>query len=221
VATAPGLSELAASLAEAGRRRFVSWDDATWSALCRGPARALEAGLRERGFPDTAVASLLRSYLELGAEGVGQGYLHDAASGPLGFLGHAWHEGLPETLPRLSPDQASLLLADCWNLGENLENAPIWARRIFTRALADRRGQGLKDLHGSSRLVPQVYGGSRQRTAGRIGQSTGDLSRVEVRGRQHQGRDPQHRPHTAHHLPFRLQGMPGLRSGTRARRPQL
>jgi len=153
VAATAGLVALAARLAEAGRRRFVRWDDATWEALCGGPARALEAALAEKGFAPAAAASLLESYLELGAEGVGQGYLHDAASGPSGFIGHAWRDALPATLPRLPPDRAAQLLADCWNLGENLESAPVWTRRIFTRALADRRERGLEDLRG---LVEEV-----------------------------------------------------------------
>jgi hypothetical protein len=153
LAAAAGLSGLAARLAEAGRRRFVSWDDAVWESLCAGPAAALEGGLRRRAFPPAAAAALLESYLELGAEAVGNGYLHDAGSGPAGFLAHAWRDGLPAALPALAPDRAAQLVADCWNLGENLESAPVWTRRIFTRALAERREQGLQDLRG---LVEEV-----------------------------------------------------------------
>lgn len=153
MAEAEGLSALAARLAGAGRRRFVSWDDAVWRALCDGPARALDAALREAALPREGAGALLRSYLELAAEGVGHGYLHHSGSGPAGFLAWAWREGLPATLPRLEPARAAQLVADCWNLGENLESAPVWTRRIFSRALADRRGEGLENLRA---LVDEV-----------------------------------------------------------------
>jgi hypothetical protein len=56
-------------------------------------------------------------------------------------------------LPALAGEAAARLLADCWNLGENLESAPLWTRRLFERALVERRDRGLADLRA---LVEEV-----------------------------------------------------------------
>ena len=147
------LAELSAPLGDAARERFASWDDELWRGAYAEAARRLEQGLVAARVPPERARALLASYLELAAEGIGRGYLYPPGSAAPGFLSLAWLEALPETLPRLPPERAAELVADCWNLGENLETSPVWLRRIFTRSLLERPDRDLSRLR---ELVTEV-----------------------------------------------------------------
>ncbi|HSB60743.1 MAG TPA: hypothetical protein VLI67_03420, partial [Vicinamibacteria bacterium] len=45
-------------------------------------------------------------------------------------------------LAALPPDRQPQAIADCWNLGENLEGSPPWLRRVFLRLCGEERGLG-------------------------------------------------------------------------------
>jgi hypothetical protein len=150
--TETGLS-LPARLEARARTRFARWDADVWRDLCAGPARRLERGLVSARLEAEAAEAVLTSYLSLACEGVGLGYIYPEGTAGDSFVARAWRELLPEALPRLRPDRMSQILADCWNLGENLERSPTWVRRIFLRALGPTVEGRLDDLQG---LVTQV-----------------------------------------------------------------
>jgi hypothetical protein len=122
------LPDLVAAIEERARHRFVRWDGALWRRVLEGPARALAAALTA----DPEAAPVLESYLELAAEGIGLGYVFPPEVGD-GFLTHAFFRLVPDGLARVPPERRARVLADCWNLGENLEHAPAWWRRMFVR----------------------------------------------------------------------------------------
>jgi hypothetical protein len=128
------LADLVADLEGAARRRYVHWDAALWRRLVEGPARALAASLRAAGTNDGEAQGLLESYLRLASEGIGLGYLFPAEVGE-GFLNEAFFRLIPAGLAAVEPKQRTRALADCWNLGESLEHAPAWWRRMFIRLL--------------------------------------------------------------------------------------
>jgi hypothetical protein len=128
---------LGAAIADGARTRFVRWDEGLWRELVHGPAARLAAGLGKAGVADAAaVEGLLRSYLTLACEGVGLGYLYPSAAGRDAFFNLAFHTLLPRDLPLLPPARWGEALAQCWNLGENLEGGAAWLRRLFARRLA-------------------------------------------------------------------------------------
>ena len=119
---------------EAGARgRFVRWDAPLWKRLVDGPAHQLGAALAAAGHPPEASEELLRAYLGLACEGVGSGYLYPPEAGRESFFSLAFWTLLPRDLPRLPATAWSAALAECWNLGENLEASPPWLRRLFAR----------------------------------------------------------------------------------------
>jgi hypothetical protein len=126
------LADLVAELEERARKRYVRWDPALWRRVTSGPARELAASLRAAGTDDATAQQLLESYLRLACEGIGLGYLHPPELGE-GFFTHAFFRLIPGGLAALAPDERAQALADCWNLGENLEHAPLWWRRMFVR----------------------------------------------------------------------------------------
>jgi hypothetical protein len=134
--------ELARSLEAQARARFVRWDPALWAAVLAGPADTLAAGLDAT--VGLAGRAALESYLRLCCEGVGLGYLYPAATGRVGFLNLAFLELVPRLLPAVPAGRQATLLAALWNLGENLELAAPWLRRIFERRFAGLAG--LADL---------------------------------------------------------------------------
>jgi hypothetical protein len=138
-----GLGRVERLEAEA-RQRFARWDPALWRDVCDGPARTLAEGLRSAGATGHDGEALLESYLRLASEGIGLGYLYPASAGAQSFFTLAWTRLVPASLPSLPPERRAAVLADCWNLGENLESAPVWLRRIFLRVFAGR--EGLADL---------------------------------------------------------------------------
>jgi hypothetical protein len=144
------VADLVASLEESARRRFVRWDPALWARVLDGPARRLAASLREGGTKDEAAERTVESYLRLACEAIGLGYLFPPEVGE-GFLNHAFFRLIPEGLARVPAERRARALADCWNLGENLEHAPSWWRLIFVRLVA----QGAS-LEGLDALVARV-----------------------------------------------------------------
>jgi hypothetical protein len=121
----------------------VRWDGELWRRVVEGPARELAASLRGKGVSDAAAQQVLESYLRLAAEGIGLGYLFPSEVGE-GFMNEAFLRLLPKGLAAVPEERRAAALADCWNLGENLEHAPSWWRRIFLRLLSG--GTGLSDL---------------------------------------------------------------------------
>ena len=118
--------------------RWVRWDPVTWREIVDGPAPVLARALTAAGTSDADAADLVETYLRLAAEGIGLGYLVPAARiGAETFLGRAWRTLLPRSLADAAPARRALVLAQCWNLGENLENAPAWLRRLFDVLTAD------------------------------------------------------------------------------------
>jgi hypothetical protein len=135
------LADLVADLEEAARRRFARWDGALFSRLVEGPARELAASLQAAGAGAAENEALLEAFLRLGAEGVGLGYLFPSEVGQ-GFLNEAFFHLIPKGLAAVEPRQRAKALADCFNLGENLEHAPAWWRRMFLRLLAEGASLG-------------------------------------------------------------------------------
>src|SRR5262245_30986953 len=137
-------------LEAAARRRFVNWDEYLWKELMAGPAVELASGLEGAGAGEAA-RPLLESYLRLGCEAIGLGYLFPAATGVESFFTFAWTQLIPALLPRLPAARAAQALAACWNLGENLESSPPWLRRIFYRL-----ARGLRSLDELGGLAERV-----------------------------------------------------------------
>ena len=140
----PPVQGLLERLETEAQRRFARWDPALWREVCEGPARTLAEWLHTADASAAEGEAVLASYLELAAEGIGLGYLYPASAGAQSFFTLAWTRLIPASLPGLPPARRAEILADCWNLGENLEAAPVWLRRIFLRAFAGR--QSLADL---------------------------------------------------------------------------
>jgi hypothetical protein len=133
------------------RARFVRWDAPLWKRLVDGPAHALGAALAAAGHPAEAADAALRTYLELACEGVGAGYLYPPEVGRESFFSLAFWTLLPRDLATLPPTAWGERLAECWNLGENLEAAAPWLRRLFAR-----RVHGLRSLAELGPLVEEV-----------------------------------------------------------------
>ena len=143
------MNDLVDSLEASARSRFVRWDARLWRELVDGPAVTLAAGLD--GTVGMAGRAALVSYLRLACEGVGLGYLFPAAAGREGFLDHAFVSLLPRLLPAVPVERQTHTLAALWNLGENLEAAAPWLRRIFLRRFA-----ALDDLGDLAAIVADV-----------------------------------------------------------------
>ena len=140
-----------AELEERARARFVHWDAPLWQRLVDGPAHVLGAALAAAGHTPATSEPALRTYLELACEGVGCGYLYPPEAGRESFFSLAFWTLLPRDLPRLPPTAWGQALAECWNLGENLEAAPPWLRRLFARRVGELEG-----LAGLEAMVAEV-----------------------------------------------------------------
>ncbi len=139
-----------AELEERARARFVHWDGALWRRIVSGPAHQLGAAFGAAG-AGAAAEQALRTYLELACEGVGLGYLYPLEVGRESFFSLAFWTLLPRDLPRLPPARWGEALAQCWNLGENLETSAPWLRRLFAR-----RVRALAALEGLEAMVADV-----------------------------------------------------------------
>jgi hypothetical protein len=124
------------------RGRFVRWDPALWRELLAGPAPLLGHTLSDTAAP-AEVEELVRAYLRLSAEAIGLGYLYPATAGRQNFFTLAWMDLVPRLLAGVAPEERADVLAQLWNLGENLESAPPWVQRIFHSV-----GKGLTSLSG-------------------------------------------------------------------------
>jgi hypothetical protein len=133
-----GPSDLVSELEDSARGRFVRWDGSLWRELCGGPARALAEALTAAGTPAGPGEAILTSYLRLASEGIGLGYLFPASAGAESFFTLAWTKLIPRSLASLPLERRAEVLAECWNLGENLESGPAWLKRIFLRIFSDR-----------------------------------------------------------------------------------
>ncbi|MBJ6760476.1 hypothetical protein JGU66_06850 [Myxococcaceae bacterium JPH2] len=131
------MSDFVRELEENARARFVRWHPALWSELLQGPAQALGQALVAAGVGEDEAGHLMRSYLQLGAEGIGLGYLYPASSGRLNVFTLAWSTLVPRLLAAVPSARRADTLAQLWNLGENLEAAPPWVQRVFCRVCRD------------------------------------------------------------------------------------
>jgi hypothetical protein len=132
-----GFGEVVAALEAAARRRFVRWDAALWAEVLRGPAARLARAVGDEE------GALVEGYLRLAAEGIGLGYLVPSASGVENFFTLAWMQLLPTQLAALPSGSArATAVAQCWNLGENLEGAAAWLKRLFQRRARELRSLG-------------------------------------------------------------------------------
>jgi hypothetical protein len=143
-----------AELEANARGRFVHWDAALWQRLVDGPAAELGAALAAAGYAAEAAEEVLRAYLQLACEGVGCGYLYPPEAGRESFFSLAFWTLLPRDLARVPPAAWGEALAQCWNLGENLETSPPWLRRLFARRV--------RTLGGLAELEAMVTEVSRQ-----------------------------------------------------------
>lgn len=164
---APMGDDRIASIEEEAARRFVRWDPGLWRAVLAGPARELSDGVAAHG---EGALPVVEGYLRLVAHGIGHGYLVPAELGAANFFTLAFTGLIPRLLPALAPERWPATLAQCWNLGENLETAPPWVRRLLLRAGGELRN--LSDLESVvSRIArvacdpPAVRLGTRARTA--------------------------------------------------------
>jgi hypothetical protein len=150
------VADLVAEFEERARRRFVRWDGGLWQRVIEGPARALAAALRDAGTSDEAAQQVLASYLRLACEGIGLGYLFPPEVGS-GFLTHAFFQLVPQGLAAVPAEERARVLAECWNLGENLEHSPPWWRRMFVKLAQD--GASLANLSALvERASSQAFG---------------------------------------------------------------
>jgi hypothetical protein len=125
------------------RRRYARWNTDAWQELVQGPGRTLAASLA----PDPAAHAnaVLRSWLELAAEGVGRGWL-SGATPPPNVISLLWLQVVPAQLAALPPGDRLRMLADAWNLGEALEAQPGWLRALFLRLCSTVRLEALRSL---------------------------------------------------------------------------
>lgn len=134
--TVPKRQSIASELAESYQRRFPRWDAALWEDIVELPAEVLAMGLADADHADANNAKVMTAYLELAAEAVGLGYIYPMVSvGRENFFTFAWFDLLPHFLSDAPPRRRLDILADCWNLGENLEQAAPWVQRILLSKL--------------------------------------------------------------------------------------
>lgn len=171
------MADLIADLEALARQRFVRWDAQLWRRVLEGPARSLAASLQEAGADAESAQRTLESYLRLACEAIGLGYLYPPEVGE-GFLNHAFFELLPQGLAALPANRQAQALADCWNLGENLEHAPAWWRRVFVRISAE--GASLGALSALvERAEREAFGHPAQRLGGPVRHLFVDLGAEE------------------------------------------
>jgi hypothetical protein len=114
--------------------RFARWDADLWQQVLAGPGRELSEGLLRSGTSTADAARVVEAWLRLVSQGIGLGYLVPPSLGAANFFTVAFTELVPRMLPRMPPERQAEALAQCWNLGENLESAPAWLRPLFLRA---------------------------------------------------------------------------------------
>lgn len=125
--------EFVQELEASARGRFVRWHPLLWRELLEGPAQRLAEALDAAGVEQREAEALWRTFLRLGAEAIGLGYLYPESAGRKNFFTLAWSSLVPRLLASVAPSERSQVLAQLWNLGENLEAAPPWVQRLFCR----------------------------------------------------------------------------------------
>jgi hypothetical protein len=167
-------------LEASARGRFVRWHPALWRELLDGPAQGLGQALGEAGLDPTEAEALLRTYLQLSAEAIGLGYLYPASAGRRNFFTLAWSELVPRLLASVPPSGRAGVLAQLWNLGENLESAPPWVQRLFCRV-----GQELPSLEDIEARLRERTAEAMEPPSRKVGYNARvhwvDLSREDVR----------------------------------------
>lgn len=137
------MANLEVELEAEARTRFVRFDARVWRELLDGPARELARALGPNVPPQRA-ERLLESYLRLACEAIGHGYLFPESAGR-NFFGLAFRRLIPRSLALLPAQRQGQALADCWNLGENLERGRPWLSRVALRFAAEIEGLGQLD----------------------------------------------------------------------------
>ncbi len=127
-----GGAELIARLEAEARARFVRWDPALWAQVVAGPAELLAAGLSAAQRPGEDARGLVESYLRLASH-----LFAREGTGAETFLSKAWLELIPRALPAVAAHRRAEVLAQCWNLGENLLQRPPFLDVIFQRVAVD------------------------------------------------------------------------------------
>jgi len=141
--TRPLGSDLVERLEREARGRFVKWDNKLWRSLIDGPATLLA-----QNFAATGSEAVFTAWLTLLRDAVGLGYVSASAQG---FMHLGLCELAPRLLPALTPKRQAAVLAELWNLGENLSARDAWLERIFVR-----QARGLQSLDALSTLVADV-----------------------------------------------------------------
>lgn len=174
------MSGFADELEASAKGRFVRWDSDLWRALIEGPARQLGESLSQTRATPAEAEELLRAYLRLGAEAIGLGYLYPATAGRQNLFTLAWTDLVPRLLSQVPEAQRAGVLAQLWNVGENLESAPPWVQRIFYRV-----SQRLSSLTGIEERLRETAALAMEPPAMKLGDKAQpflvDLSREDGR----------------------------------------
>lgn len=137
---ASSLDAITGQAAADGQRRHSRWDAALFQTLARGQARMLWYALEGEPWQE----AIVRAYLNLAAEAIGQGYLDRAALEHLqgraqapdsvNLLGLMLVQLVHTQLPELPASQRLPVLARAWNLCEGLLQQPAWLNRYVASA---------------------------------------------------------------------------------------
>ncbi|GEN07795.1 hypothetical protein SAMN05443572_101180 [Myxococcus fulvus] len=174
------MSSYADELESSARARYVRWDADLWRELIQGPARKLGDALTQSGAAPEEAEELLRAYLRLGAEAIGLGYLYPVTAGRQNFFTLAWSDLVPRLLTGVPAPERAAVLAQLWNVGENLESTPPWVQRIFYRV-----SQRLGSLAGIEERLRETASLAMEPPASKLGDKAQpflvDLSREDSR----------------------------------------
>jgi hypothetical protein len=111
--------------------RHARWDSELWQWALAHPAKRLATNLVST-HAQAVGQRVLEAYLKLVASGIGEGYLFPAqAIGAQSVFHHLFFDVLPRKIPALSADAQVPILAQAWNLAENLEKGPAWLAQVF------------------------------------------------------------------------------------------
>lgn len=165
--TGPLGSDLVERLEHEARGRFVKWDARLWRALIEGPATQLAQALGPTGSE-----AVFTAWLTLLRDAVGLGHVSASAHS---FMQLGLCELGPRLLPALAPRRQAEVLAELWNLGENLAARDPWLERIFVR-----QARGLSSLDGLAALVADVAAKVGQPPARKLNGSKAKLHMIRL-----------------------------------------
>ena len=112
--------------------RFVRWDARLWREIVEGPAAGAADGADEPGGERGA----RRPTCAWRARASGSATCSRRRRGREGFMTLAFLELVPQLLAVPPSGRRTRSWRALWNLGENLESAAVWLRRIFLRLFA-------------------------------------------------------------------------------------